>query len=140
MGTAFLSGKETEREIFVRAPKEGLPATEDTAYVPPFSLMQVLKSIHGLAEAPRLWYLRAREIFEKCRYKELKISKSTFVLFSSDNLTQSICNLHVDDGFLVGNPQSKDFAQAFEHIKKLFSVKEWVNLAEQKHKYLGVQT
>ena len=74
-----------------------------------------------VSQKPYDWYLRAREIFEECGYKELKMSKSTFVLVSSDNLTQSICNLHVDDGFLVGNPQSKDFAQAFEHIKKLQS-------------------
>jgi hypothetical protein len=60
--TAFLSGKNTDREIYVRAPKEGLPATGTTGFIPPFSLMRVLKSIYGLTEAPRLWYLRAREI------------------------------------------------------------------------------
>ena len=138
--TAFLSGKNTDREIYVRAPKEGLPATKSTGYIPPFSLMRVLKSIYGLTEAPRLWYLRAREIFEECGYTELKMSKSTFVLIGPDDMTHSICNLHVDDGFLVGDVKSKTFNEAFEKIKSKFSVKEWTNLRAKTHKYLGVYT
>ena len=138
--TAFLSGKETDREIYVRAPKEGLPSTEYAGYVPPFALLKVLKSIYGLTEAPRLWYLMAREVFEKCGYVELKMSKSTFVLVDEHGLTQSICNLHVDDGFLIGNPAAKEFQDAFSKIKGNFNVKEWIDLKTKDHKYLGVIT
>jgi hypothetical protein len=138
--TAFLSGKETDREIYVRAPKEGLPKTEHAGNVQPFSLLRVLKSIYGLTEAPRLWYLMAREVFEKCGYKELKMSKSTFVLVDEYGLTQSICNLHVDDGFLVGSPTSDAFKDAFSKLREHFNVKEWINLKEKEHKYLGVHT
>ena len=42
--TAFLSRKETNREIYVRAPKEGLPATEKTAYVPTFRWCKFLRA------------------------------------------------------------------------------------------------
>ena len=138
--TAFLSGKATAREIYVRAPKDGLLATDTTSYVQPFALLQVLKSISGLTEAPRLWYLMAREVFEKAGYKELRMSKSTFVLIDEAGLSQSICNLHVDDGFLVGNPSDKGFQAAFARICELFSIKEWVCLMDKEHKYLGVQT
>ena len=114
--TAFLSGKATARETYVRAPKDGLPAIDTTPYVQPFALLQVLKSIYGLTEAPRLWYLMAREVFEKAGYKELRMSKSTFVLIDEAGLSQSICNLHVDDGFLVGNPSDKGFQAAFAAV------------------------
>ena len=60
------------------------------------------------------------------------MSKSTFVLVASDNLTHGICNLHVDDRLLVGNTKSKDFLKTFQEIKKLFAVKEWINLSENK--------
>ena len=51
VSTAFLSGYKTDREVYVRAPKDGLPATKTT------TLLRILKSAYGLAEAPRLWYL-----------------------------------------------------------------------------------
>ena len=42
--TAFLSGKEIERELYVRAPKEGLPSAEGWPAVRPGELLQALKS------------------------------------------------------------------------------------------------
>jgi uncharacterized protein YrrD len=68
------------------------------------------------------------------------MSKSTFVLTDRDGLTQSICNLHVDDGFLVGNLNSQEFPEAFTKIRSQFAVKEWITLQDKQHKYLGVQT
>ena len=69
----------------------------------------------------------AREVFEKCGYKELKMSKSTSVLTDSDGLTQSICNLHVDDGVLAGNIASPEFRKAFQDIQLKFTVKDRVD-------------
>ena len=102
--------------------------------------MPVPKRIYGLAEAPRLWYLRARKVFEQCGYTELKMRKSTFVLIGPEELTHSICNLHVDDGLLVGNNNSKVFMQAFQNMKRLFVIKEWLDLRRKPHSYLGVDT
>ena len=47
VSTAFLSGKETEREIYVRAPPSGLPAVDGAREIKGLELMQVLKSAYG---------------------------------------------------------------------------------------------
>ena len=73
MTTAFLSGDSTSREIYVRAPEEGLPAIE------PFEGLQTLKSAYGLTEASRLWYLRASHTIQKTLFKELVAAKAVFV-------------------------------------------------------------
>ena len=64
--TAFLTGKGHDRDIYCYPPREGLPGVE------PGSLLKIVKGAYGLREAPRLWYLRAKEVlleagFDKCR-------------------------------------------------------------------------
>ena len=78
VSTAFLSGKETSRQVYVRAPTEGLPAAEGEKSVRPRGLLEILKGAYGLAEAPRLWYLRARELLAKCGFEELRVCRSVF--------------------------------------------------------------
>ena len=58
--TAFLSGKELGRDLYIKAPREGLPAVAGWPALEPFRLIQVLKGAYGLTEAPRLWYLGQR--------------------------------------------------------------------------------
>ena len=46
--TAFLSGKDSDRALYFRPPKEGLPGVEEG------SLIKIIKGVYGLKEAPRL--------------------------------------------------------------------------------------
>ena len=48
--TAFLSGKEVSREVYIRPPPEGLPACEEAGEeaVSPEELLKVCKSAYGL--------------------------------------------------------------------------------------------
>ena len=62
VSTAFLSGREIGRTVYVRGPVDGLPSVNGIQRVRPYKLMKVLKGAYGLTEAPRLWYLRAREL------------------------------------------------------------------------------
>ena len=89
--TAFLSGEQQEREIYVRPPKDGLPG------VPADALLQPLKGVFGLKEAPRLWYLAARKKCEEAGFEELRTAKSTFVIRNPDGSLAGILVLHVDD-------------------------------------------
>lgn len=52
--TAFLSGKETDKVVCARAPRESLPPVDGHRAVRPLELLWILKSAYGLAEAPRL--------------------------------------------------------------------------------------
>ena len=63
--TAFLSGEEQTRDIYVEPPKDGLPG------VPKGSLLKLVKGVYGLKEAPRLWDLKARDLITQCGWKEL---------------------------------------------------------------------
>ena len=48
VSTAFLSGDATSRQIFVRAPNEGLPAAAGETAVPGGTLFQILKSAYSI--------------------------------------------------------------------------------------------
>ena len=96
--TAFLSGDTQEREIYVRPPRDGLPGVPDGA------LLQPLKGVFGLKEAPRLWYLATRKKALSAGFEELKTAKSTFVVrdpSSGDPVGMLV--LHVDDGCWAGS-------------------------------------
>ena len=53
VSTAFLSGKEVQREVYIRAPMDGLPACPQLGEkaVAPGELLRVCKSAYGLSEA-----------------------------------------------------------------------------------------
>ena len=72
--TAFLTGREHDRDIYCKPPKEGLPG------VPPRSLIKLVKGAYGLREAPRLWYLRAKDILKDAGFEELQTAKACFIL------------------------------------------------------------
>ena len=72
--TAFLTGKGHDRDIYCYPPKEGLPG------VPHGSLLKMVKGTYGLREAPRLWYLRAKEVFMEAGAEEMQTAKACFLL------------------------------------------------------------
>ena len=142
VSTAFLSGKATEREIYVRAPPGGLPKVQDFEphrKIMPLELMQVLKSAYGLTESPRLWYLEASEGLNEVGLKELAASRSVFMAAEKGE-TWALCALHVDDGLLVGSDQDQRFVELRKKIDKRFNIKEWQYLEEKKPlTFLGVE-
>ena len=121
----------------MRAPKDGLPATETTAEIQPLTLIQVPKSIYGLVEAPRLWYQRAVELLEKVGFTELASCRATFILQKENGLVQAICCLHVDDGLLAAQMHDPDVASIIEKISSVFNIKEWKRIQEKPARYLG---
>ena len=133
--TAFLSGKQHNREIYMRPPPEGLPG------VPPGSLLKIVKGAYGLREAPRLWYLKAREVILSCGFEELQTARACFVLRDKTKPDAPLCGmmvLHVDDAcyggqgdywkscvanclkqFHIGNEEEGEFDFLGRHVKQL---------------------
>ena len=138
VATAFLSGKNTDRLVYVRAPADGLPSTSTSASVGPFELMRVVKSAYGLSEAPRLWYLRAVELLEKCGMVEIPFCRSTFIAKDGSEV-YAFCGLHVDDGLFIGNPQNPKFDELKRAIDSVFNIKEWQVVGQQGTDYLGMK-
>ena len=84
---------------------DGLPACPELGQkaVEPMELMRVCKSAYGLSEAPRLWYLRARELLLEIGFEELQMAKAAFVMKKGSEVVCILC-LHVDDGLLIIHP------------------------------------
>ena len=141
VSTAFLSGKEVQREVYIRAPMDGLPACPQLGEkaVRPGELLRVCKSAYGLSEAPRLWYLRATELLVEVGFQEIPMCKATYIWKkdSSKEVAAILC-LHVDDGLLVAEQSTLEYLK--EAINKRFSIKEWQDMGEKEVTFLGVKT
>ena len=141
VSTAFLSGKEVKREVYIRAPVDGLPACPQLGEraVAPGELLRVCKSAYGLSEAPRLWHLRATELLAEVGFQEIPMCKATYI-WKKDGSSEvaAILCLHVDDGLLVA--EQNTLAILKEEINKRFSIKEWQDMGEKAVTFLGVKT
>ena len=134
VSTAFLSGKNVSRDLYVRPPRDlkGLSAGE---------LWKILKSAYGLSEAPRLWCQKAKEDLRTCGFTELDFAPATFVKLRNKKgvrVVVAILCLHVDDGFLTAEP-GREVKEIREMINKLFSIKEWIEVKDTPVGYLGMQ-
>ncbi len=115
--TAFLSRENTDREIYCRLPREGLPL------VAPRSLIKLVKGAYGLREAPRLWYLRIRKLILQAGSEELRTSKGSFVLRDrqgKDSTTVGMLVSHVDDACYAGS--GKVYDEAVQKLRKSLNI------------------
>ena len=138
VSTAFLSGKNTSRMVYVKAPPEGLPATKTSTSLQPYELMRIVKSAYGLSEAPRLWYLRAVELLQQAGMVEIPFCRSTFIAKDKKGKVYALCALHVDDGFYVGDSKNPEFLTLKEKIDTVFTIKAWENIGSKGVEYLGM--
>ena len=97
VSTAFLSGKEVERLLYMKAPIDGFVQK-------PFSgeLLRVCKSANSLSEAPRLWYSEPRSFWRKSGFQSWPWPEQVFFWSKNDQVVAILC-LHVDDGLLVAS-------------------------------------
>ena len=91
--SAFLQGKEISRDLFAKPPKE---AKTD-------NLWKLLKTVYGLNDASRTWYLRVRDEFIICGACVSKYNEVIFYWHYKNTLQGVVCS-HVDD-FLWGGSQ-----------------------------------
>ncbi|CAE7368424.1 RE2, partial [Symbiodinium sp. KB8] len=134
VSTAFLSGKNVDRHLFCRPPG-------DLSCVDAHGLWKVLKSAYGLAEAPRLWYLQARELLVSCGFVEVPFAPATFVKLRKQGgrtTTVAVLCLHVDDGFLAVE-NGREAAATKQAIDERFSIKEWIEVGSKPAAYLGMK-
>ena len=114
VSTAFLSGKAVDRDLYVRPPR-------DLKCVNAAVLWKILKSAYGLSEAPRLWYMQAKELLGRCNFEEVPWAPATFIKKRGTGVVAILC-LHVDDGFLAAR-KGREIQEAREEINKLFSIR-----------------
>ena len=67
VSTAFLSGVNDFRSLYLRPPKEGLDAVNSN------DLLEMQKGVYGLCNAPRLWW-RRREVLLELGFVEMRMT------------------------------------------------------------------
>ena len=101
MSAAFLSGRETQQEIYVRA--HGLPSTKGTS--------------QGMC---------AYESSEV----DLRRRSATGVVPDKTGEIYALCGLRADDGMLSGNPKDPRFIKLKKEMDSRFNIKEWLELVK----------
>ena len=123
--TAFLQGKEFDRDVFLVPPPE--------AKVHEGLLWKLNKCVYGLTDASRVWYLSVREELIKLGMRPSVHDEAIFTYKVNCKL-QGLVSTHVDDFCWAGSKQFED--EVIAAVKRSFKVK-----SEDKYsfKYLGLQ-
>ena len=120
--TAFLQGKEINREIFVQ------PSHEANTN----NLWKLLKTVYGLADASRSWYLKLRSELINLGGKPIQLDQGIFIWVHESNLIGVIVSF-VDDVIWAGN---QIFLKIIEKLKIIFKTSsEHI----QNFKYIGME-
>ena len=114
IGSAFLTGEDNARELYVRPPREGLPG------VPDGSLVMLTKGVFGLKEAPRLWWLKFAKTLADCGWKPLRTVPGVFVIHVG-GILKGMLAVHVDDGLWAG--AGKEYEAARAKVREKLNVK-----------------
>ena len=130
VSTAFLSGMTMTREVYAQAPREGMPTAEGWGAVSPHALLRLLRVAYGLTEAPRLWYLRARQVPTKLGFEEFRCARATFV-YRDSGAVIAMLTLHVDDGMLFGDIEDQRSSRIRTQINNDFTIKPWKTITDK---------
>jgi hypothetical protein len=120
---AFLQGKEMQREVFIRPPREAKTQ----------KIWKLRKCAYGLADAPRCWYLRIREELLQLGATPSKFDNGIFIFHST--VTQGIVILHVDDIMWAGNEGT--MLPIMNKLKRVFQIS---HEDEEAFTYIGIHT
>ena len=100
---AFLRGEDIKREkgrVLVRVPESGIPG------VPKDSIVELLKPVYGLADAPVAWYRSFSKTLKQLDCVQSSLDPCVFYHFHpTTGVVQGALALHVDD-MLVGGTVS----------------------------------
>jgi len=119
--TAFLQGESINRDLYVKPPKEANTK----------KLWKLEKTVYGLADASRSWYLKLRSKLIKLGGKPVSLDQGIFLWFIGSKL-YGLMACFVDDVVWAGNEQ---FIMVINNLKKTFSIGAEFNTD---FKYIGI--
>ena len=120
---AYLQGKTMQRDVYLEPPKEYRNG----------NLWKLKKTVYGLKDAAREWYLSVRDALKNIGVKECLNDSAIYYERQEGNL-QGIIALHVDDFIWGGNT---NFIEGT--IKKLKNKFNFGKEEEGNFKFLGMQ-
>ena len=95
ISSAFLQGQErdvkTKGRLFLNPPKRPLEG------VPEGSLLEVVKSVYGLPDAPRAWWEEVTSFLRTLGFQHSRMDVAYLVRYGDDGSLTAMIILHVDD-------------------------------------------
>ena len=120
---AFLQGNKIERDVYLRPPVEFYNGT----------LWKLKKTVYGLNDAARAWYMRVKAELIRLGIKMCKLDPALFYWHCDGRIAGIIC-LHVDDFLWGGNEHFESvFANKLKSIFKIGVISEDLSF-----KYCGI--
>ena len=122
--SAYLQGNETQREIYLKPPKEANTV----------NLWKLIRTPYGLVDAGRQWYIRVQKEFASLGGKQVKCDRAVCVWKNpSGSGPCGIILSHVDDFLYGGN--SYFLKTIIPQIRQRFKIG---SEEDEKFKYLGL--
>ena len=123
--TAFLQGDPIERVVHVRPPKE--------ANRPPGKIWRLNKTVYGLRDAPRMWYVKLKNTILDLGCKESSLDNGLFMKHDINGIMGLLCTF-VDDILWCGS--EKFYTEVVVKLKTILHVGSEQTTAFQ---YIGIK-
>ena len=120
--SAFLQGKELERDIYIRPPKE--------SQTPQGLIWKLKHGLYGLKDGARQFYESVREELMKLGFTQCRLDPALFYVHKDNRLRGIIC-CHVDDFLHAGDEL---FEALMEKLRGRFSAGK---VEEKEFRYIG---
>ena len=142
VATAFLQGKAhpESRTLWIQLPADARKLLGVTS---PTSVMKLRKPMYGLVDAPRAWYLEAKERVMSLGAVAHPLDSCLFMLFDETDQSQmkfegeetmgklvAAFGLHVDDILGCCAPNSKRWEKFQTELKGIFTFRTWEEATE----------
>lgn len=122
--SAFLQGKQLDREVYVKPPSE--------SNTPSGMVWKLRHGLYGLKDGARQFYLTVREELIRLGCEQSKLDPAVFTLMENGDMQGIIC-CHVDDFFHAGN---EIFEKMLCRLRTRFLAGK---VEEANFKYIGFQ-
>lgn len=122
---AYLQGEPVDREVLLKPP----PEAEN-----PNMLWKLKKSVYGLGDGGRMWYLKVEQEVTKLNATKSKYDPAVFMWYDDEGDLQGIIAAHVDDFLWGGNEEFK--SNTIKTLKEIFKISKE---QQDNFKHLGLE-
>ena len=98
--TAFLRGTEESTRVLGMEPPQEM---REKMKLGPNEIVRLLKGAYGRVDAPFLWFRELKQSLEQLGFCSAPFDPCTFVLRDSQQRTEGLIGIHVDDGLCCGS-------------------------------------
>ena len=122
ISTAFLQGK--PRDVATRGRVVLIPPSRPLDGVEERDILEVLKSVYGLPDAPRAWYEELTAFLKEIGFQSLRFDPAYMVHYRPDKTLGAMIIMHADD-IQIAHDGSPEMAKLIEKLKATYSSGQW---------------